>query len=75
MKYAIQVCQLKANGSNRYISPSILTTLLLTLFKSTQRFSKTLAATPSPSLIRPNNKCSVPIYSEVCFLSSTLLPI
>ena len=42
-------------------SPSILTTLLLILFKSTPRFSKTLAATPSPSLIKPNKRCSVPI--------------
>lgn len=32
MKYAIQVCQLKVNGSNRYISPSILTTLLICIF-------------------------------------------
>ena len=42
-------------------SPSIFTTLLLTLFKSTPRFSRTLAATPSPSLIKPKSKCSVPI--------------
>ena len=42
-------------------SPSILTTLLLTLFKSTPRFSRTLAATPSPSRIKPKSKCSVPI--------------
>ncbi len=42
-------------------SPNILTTLLLTLFKSTPRFSNTLAATPSPSLIKPRSRCSVPI--------------
>ena len=42
-------------------SPSILTTLLLTLFKSTPRFSSTLAATPSPSRIKPSSRCSVPI--------------
>ena len=29
--------------------------------RSTVRFSRTLAATPSPSRINPNNKCSVPI--------------
>ncbi len=37
-------------------SPSILTTLLLTLFRSTPKFSKTLAATPSPSRIKPKKK-------------------
>ena len=42
-------------------SPSIFITLLLTLFKSTPRFSRTLAATPSPSRIKPKSKCSVPI--------------
>ena len=42
-------------------SPSIFTTLLLILFKSTPRFSRTRAATPSPSLIKPRSRCSVPI--------------
>ena len=44
-----------------FVSPSILTTLALILFKSTPRFSKTRAATPSPSRIKPRSKCSVPI--------------
>ena len=43
------------------VSPSILITLVRTLFKSTLRFSRTLAATPSPSLIKPRSRCSVPI--------------
>ena len=42
-------------------SPNILTTLLLTLFKSTPKFSSTRAATPSPSRIKPKSKCSVPM--------------
>ena len=43
------------------VSPSILMMLLLTLLRSTPRFSRTLAATPSPSLISPRSRCSVPI--------------
>ena len=33
------------------------------LRRSTSRFLSTLAATPVPSLTRPNNMCSVPMYS------------
>ena len=43
------------------VSPSILITWVLTFVRSILRFSRTLAATPSPSLIKPNNKCSVPM--------------
>ena len=42
-------------------SPNIFTTFVLILLRSTPRFSRTLAATPSPSLINPKSKCSVPI--------------
>ena len=42
-------------------SPNILITLLLTLLRSTPKFSRTRAATPSPSRIKPNKRCSVPI--------------
>ena len=34
---------------------------LRTLARSTPRFSSTRAATPSPSRIRPSNRCSVPM--------------
>ena len=44
-----------------FVSPSIFITLLRTLFRSTPKFSSTLAATPSPSRISPRSKCSVPI--------------
>ena len=44
-----------------FVSPSILITFERHLFKSTPRFSKTLAATPSPSLIKPSKRCSVPM--------------
>ena len=40
---------------------ALLTTFVLILFKSTPKFSSTRAATPSPSLIKPKSKCSVPI--------------
>ena len=43
------------------VSPSILITCVLTFVKSMPKFSRTLAATPSPSLINPRSKCSVPI--------------
>jgi len=43
------------------VSPSILITCVLTLVRSILRFSSTLAATPSPSLIKPNRRCSVPM--------------
>ncbi len=48
-------------GDTLPVSLSILKTLLLILPTSTLRLSRTLAATPSPSRISPNNKCSVPI--------------
>ena len=43
------------------VSPNMRITWVRTLDKSTPRFSKTLAATPSPSRISPSNRCSVPI--------------
>ena len=43
------------------VSPNIRITWVRTLDKSTPKFSKTLAATPSPSRISPSNKCSVPM--------------
>ena len=42
-------------------SPSSFMTLLRHLFRSTPKFSRTFAATPSPSLINPKRRCSVPM--------------
>ncbi len=43
------------------VSPNIRITWVRTFDRSTPRFSRTLAATPSPSLIRPKSRCSVPM--------------
>ncbi|GCA89860.1 hypothetical protein MiTa_03213 [Microcystis aeruginosa NIES-4264] len=43
------------------VSPNILITWVRTFERSTPRFSRTLAATPSPSRISPKRRCSVPI--------------
>ena len=43
------------------VSPSNLITWVRTLERSSAKFSSTLAATPSPSLINPSKRCSVPI--------------
>ena len=48
-------------GVTSAVSPNIRITWVLTLVKSTPRFSSTLAATPSPSRISPNSRCSVPM--------------
>ena len=43
------------------VSPSMRITWVRTLARSTPRFSRTRAATPSPSLIKPSSRCSVPM--------------
>ena len=43
------------------VSPNILIILERHLFSSTPKFSRTFAATPSPSLIKPSKRCSVPM--------------
>src|SRR5258708_4189189 len=42
---------------------TIFSTSSRIFLRSTSRFFRTLAATPEPSLTRPNRMCSVPMYS------------
>mmetsp|Transcript_13776 Transcript_13776/g.34697 ORF Transcript_13776/g.34697 Transcript_13776/m.34697 type:complete len:224 (-) Transcript_13776:487-1158(-) len=44
-----------------FSSPTILITCVLILVASAPRFSRTRAATPSPSRRRPSRRCSVPM--------------
>ncbi len=46
----------------RSLRPSTDSIVLRTLFISTPRLLRTLAASPSPSRSNPSSRCSVPMY-------------